>query len=142
MEKRFPIGIAKALCPICGKSHDTGVVLGRVALENSKANALESLLLEPTEYQICDTCGPLTLHSFALVEFDEKLTINDIPFRTGHIVWIKPSLAIQLFNAVSFKELSTNKWMYANQDIINLIQKINDDNVTDGESPAENGEDC
>lgn len=127
-----------ALCPICGRTHSTGVIIGQRFYTEQRASEIEEALVQPGHYQFCESCTELTKEYFGLVEIDEKLTVDNNPFRTGQIAWIRPSLAMQLFNGASFREMSRKKWMYANQEIMTLVKELQQGH--DGESSAENEE--
>lgn len=138
-KKRVPIGLQHAICPICNYEHvHGGVAIGKIAVPELTAKKKEELLAQPNHFAPCQDCKEkLDLGYLGMIEFDPRLTIDDIPFRTGRLLWMQQDMFKDVFNHESYVAAMERKAVYVDPEVFGRLLELQESN--DGNTPAENG---
>lgn len=140
--KTLPIALEVAKCNICGKIHQHGgISIGTRFVSEEAANRKEELIAQtPTHYAHCKDCQTLIEKDFvAMIEFDPQLTVDDNPYRTGKLCWLKDFLFQNIFNEDSYKNVIEAKAAFVEPIIFKMMIDLHN-SVDNGNDPAENGE--
>lgn len=141
-DKRLPIQLEMAQCGICGLVHQHGgIAMGTNFVSEETAKRKEDLIAQtPTHYAPCSECEELVNKGYlGMIEFDPQLTVDEIPYRTGRLMWMRAHVFKDLFDEESYAAAIKNKAVFLDPEVFSMIKELQESN--DGESSAENEED-
>lgn len=119
MNDKSYVSMEQAVCPVCGKTFDTGSILLDRRLRNSmERHTVTHIELCPDDQQKSDD-GYVALVEVSNVTHTERLKPEDA-VRTGSICHIKKEVASQIFNVpvVEFP------FVYVDMDVIPKIESM------------------
>jgi hypothetical protein len=120
MEKSY-VTIEQKVCPICGKTYDSGDIL----LDTRLKETFEHYTV--TGMQICSDCKELAKDRIALIVAtapNEYVTVKpEDANRTGEILWMRRDAAKEIFINLPEKELD-REMMFINPDAAEKLKQL------------------
>lgn len=126
MDKQIPMQFEHAICPICNIEHPHGkMMFGKKELPPELVEKMEKLMGEATHFANCQECQTnLDNGYWAIIGLDVRLSTDEIPFRTGDLMWIHKDIAPKLFGDETVILLLAQGYAYGDMAIISLLKAL------------------
>lgn len=126
MAEEIPMQFEHAMCPICNMVHPHGrMMFGKKALSPELIEKMEKLMGNATHFANCPDCQDhLDRGYWAMIGLDERLSTDEIPFRTGELMWLHKDAAPKLFADDTIMLLIAQGYAYADIAIISVLKAI------------------
>src|SRR4051812_43729388 len=107
-----------AICPICSAVHPHGKLSsGKLFLSPEQVEQNHDLLQGATHFAWCLDCEEKILLGYlAIIEIDEELSTETMPYKTSRMLWLRARAFEDLFDSASFLEANKKKAVYMVQD--------------------------
>lgn len=124
------VSMEAAICPVCGKSHNTGAILLDKRLRAS---------MEPvthTGYAMCQPCDGLNKQGYiALIEVSNTGERTNLKMenanRTGRIAHLRRSVFSKVFNTTVSQDLPM---VFVDKDVLDALEKMREQSTPDADN--------
>jgi hypothetical protein len=106
-------------------------------MSDAAAEAKEDLIKRspPTHYQYCSDCKEnVDLGYIGLIEFDELLTVDKVPYRTGNLMWMREHVFIDIFDKTALNKAVKNRAAYVTQEVFGMLKEMHENSESSAES--------
>ena len=126
MSKDLPMQFEHAICPICNIEHPHGkLIFGKKELPPEQIKKMEKLMGQATHFANCPDCqGHIDRGYWAIIGLDVRLSTDEVPFRTGELMWIHKDKAPEIFGQDTILLLIAQGYAYGDMAVISVLKAL------------------